>query len=265
MSLAESRVHSAHGTADRDQVATNRFVTLRQRRKMPASMIAFTTWFFVEAAIATTPIRTLPGFDSLTVLEQTGVIKTHSFSLSSVALATRAETLDLASADFLGGGGKQEYYDAFYSDSSGSPDVDGLFVTIEVLYAGDDGGGNINDIRLNRPGGGFERPSVVARVRSFGLSAIPGSVSNAIDADVATTTFLGSSTDQNDRLSITVGFPRLTSCAADFNADGFIDFTDFDDFVTSFEAGDPAADFNDDGFLTFEDFDAFVAEFEAGC
>ena len=57
----------------------------------------------------------------------------------------------------------------------------------------------------------------------------------------------------------------VSSCASDFNDDGFLDFTDFDDFVTAFESGDPASDFNNDGFLDFTDFDAFVAAFEAGC
>ena len=55
------------------------------------------------------------------------------------------------------------------------------------------------------------------------------------------------------------------TCAADFNGDGFIDFTDFDDFVFAFEGGDPAGDFNGDGFLDFTDFDEFVGTFEAGC
>jgi len=55
------------------------------------------------------------------------------------------------------------------------------------------------------------------------------------------------------------------TCAADFNGDGFLDFTDFDDFVFAFEGGDPSADFNQDGFLDFTDFDEFVAQFEAGC
>ncbi|MDX2118280.1 MAG: choice-of-anchor R domain-containing protein [Planctomycetota bacterium] len=54
-------------------------------------------------------------------------------------------------------------------------------------------------------------------------------------------------------------------CAADFNADGFLTFEDFDAFVSAFEGGSATADFNADGFLTFEDFDAFVAAFEAGC
>ncbi|MDX2119170.1 MAG: EF-hand domain-containing protein [Planctomycetota bacterium] len=55
------------------------------------------------------------------------------------------------------------------------------------------------------------------------------------------------------------------ACPADFNGDGFIDFTDFDVFVFAFESGDPSSDFNQDGFLDFTDFDEFVAAFELGC
>ena len=56
-----------------------------------------------------------------------------------------------------------------------------------------------------------------------------------------------------------------TGCPADFNGDGFLDFTDFDDFVGAFEAGAATADFNGDGFLDFTDFDDFVGAFESGC
>lgn len=55
------------------------------------------------------------------------------------------------------------------------------------------------------------------------------------------------------------------ACYADFNGDCFVDFTDFDDFVSAFEAGDPSADYNQDGFLDFTDFDDAVAAFESGC
>jgi hypothetical protein len=54
-------------------------------------------------------------------------------------------------------------------------------------------------------------------------------------------------------------------CPADFNRDGFLDFSDFDVFVGAFENGDVKSDFNGDGFLDFSDFDAFVLTFEAGC
>jgi hypothetical protein len=57
----------------------------------------------------------------------------------------------------------------------------------------------------------------------------------------------------------------LRVCAADFNCDGFVDFFDFDDFVTAFESGDPRGDFNRDGFIDFFDFDDYVVAFERGC
>ena len=55
------------------------------------------------------------------------------------------------------------------------------------------------------------------------------------------------------------------ACRADFNGDGFLDFTDFDDFVVAFEGGSASGDFNSDGFLDFTDFDDFVNAFEGGC
>lgn len=61
------------------------------------------------------------------------------------------------------------------------------------------------------------------------------------------------------------GWAPPPPCAPDFNADGFLDFTDFDAFVAAFENGDAASDFNADGFLDFTDFDGFVSAFENGC
>jgi hypothetical protein len=63
----------------------------------------------------------------------------------------------------------------------------------------------------------------------------------------------------------TISVTMATACRADFDADGFLTFEDFDAFVAAFEAGTANADFDADGFLTFEDFDAFVAAFESGC
>jgi hypothetical protein len=57
----------------------------------------------------------------------------------------------------------------------------------------------------------------------------------------------------------------VTVTNSDFNGDGFLDFTDFDQFVAAFESEGPGADFNGDGFIDFTDFDAFVAAFEAAC
>jgi hypothetical protein len=61
----------------------------------------------------------------------------------------------------------------------------------------------------------------------------------------------------------------VSSCRADFNSDGFLDFFDYTDFVNCFEGGGcpegTSADFNNDGFVDFFDYNDFVAAFESGC
>jgi glycosidase len=54
-------------------------------------------------------------------------------------------------------------------------------------------------------------------------------------------------------------------CAADFNDDGSVDFFDYLDFASAFDAEDPAADFNHDETVDFFDYLDFVQAFDAGC
>jgi hypothetical protein len=59
-------------------------------------------------------------------------------------------------------------------------------------------------------------------------------------------------------------------CLADFNADGTLDFFDYDDFTACFEGTAPcppetSADFNADGAIDFFDYDDYLQAFEAGC
>jgi hypothetical protein len=59
--------------------------------------------------------------------------------------------------------------------------------------------------------------------------------------------------------------PIPIPCKADYNADGFLDFFDYDDFLLGYESGDPRADINEDGFIDFFDYDDFITDFETGC
>lgn len=54
-------------------------------------------------------------------------------------------------------------------------------------------------------------------------------------------------------------------CVSDFDASGFVDTDDYDDFVRAFEAGDFTADVDGSGFVDTDDFDFFVRAFEDGC
>jgi hypothetical protein len=69
--------------------------------------------------------------------------------------------------------------------------------------------------------------------------------------------------------SITSDPAALGVCNGDVNCDSFIDFFDYDTYVSCFE-GDfcppgTNADFNADGFVDFFDYADFVTAFEAGC
>jgi len=58
------------------------------------------------------------------------------------------------------------------------------------------------------------------------------------------------------------GKPEYLAGIQDFNKDGLLDFTDYDDFISAFEDGEPSADVDGDGFITFTDADIFQTAFE---
>lgn len=65
--------------------------------------------------------------------------------------------------------------------------------------------------------------------------------------------------------TVTSSTANLSTCAADFNCDGGVDFFDYLDFVAAFSNNDPSADFNDDGGIDFFDYLDFVAAFSSPC
>lgn len=57
----------------------------------------------------------------------------------------------------------------------------------------------------------------------------------------------------------------VPDCAADFNADGTLDFFDYLDFVAAFADNFSSADFNHDSVIDFFDYLDFVMAFSGGC
>jgi len=57
----------------------------------------------------------------------------------------------------------------------------------------------------------------------------------------------------------------LTTCLADFNDDGTVDFFGYLDFVAAFSSQDVSGDFNVDEVIDFFDYLDFVAAFSTGC
>lgn len=54
-------------------------------------------------------------------------------------------------------------------------------------------------------------------------------------------------------------------CPVDLNQDGLVDFTDYLEFLTLFDAQDPRVDFNQDGLVDFGDYLEFLTLYDAGC
>jgi T5SS/PEP-CTERM-associated repeat protein len=107
----------------------------------------------------------------------------------------------------------------------------------------------------------------VTMIRGYAIP--PGDSAVILDAAAITGAF--NTIDLPPAHVLDVGPTRIAvrHCISDFNADGFIDFFEYDDYVTCYEgAGCPpgsSADTNRDGFTDFFDYDDFVVAFENGC
>ncbi len=152
-------------------------------------------------------VRDIVNLNSITLWEQTTSIFSHTFGVNSSELATRlANPLGGGNWDFRGT--SIEFYDVFYSNAAGAFDIDGEYVTIEAAYEFPPHGGamNIAEVQLNFADTSTEFANVAASFASFGNSAIPASVANAIDGDINTATALGSTVGPTERLRLTLGF-----------------------------------------------------------
>lgn len=68
-----------------------------------------------------------------------------------------------------------------------------------------------------------------------------------------------------DEVRFGSSWSQVTPCGADFNADGFVNGNDYDEFASAFDVADPIADINGDGFVNGNDYDEFASAFDGGC
>lgn len=163
------------------------------------------------SAAQAAPIRTLADLESVTIYEITFGTTPNTYTPEATQLLARLpDPLSATNNDFTFFA--QEYYDVFYSDSDGTPNSDGAFVTIEGVWrsAGGAGGMNINEVQLAFSGSS-PHTDFADFVSSFEYgtgNVIAGSESLAVDQNLGTFPRFGntSTTDLNDRFRLTVGF-----------------------------------------------------------
>jgi hypothetical protein len=226
----------------------------------------------VADAATGAPLRTLPNLQSVTVHEVTFGTVANTYDPNASQLTTRlADPLTSTNTDFTFF--PEEYYDVFYSDSNGVPDVDGAFLTIEGVWRTHtilSGGMNIAEAELTFAGpvtdfGDFVASFVIGSFCDPDLGATecdPGSEIRAVDQNLGTFPRFGhtSDTDPNDRFRLTIGFDGYS--VGDSDADGLVDDRDNCTLVANSlqedNDGDGIgdicdADFNDDCVVNFVD------------
>ncbi len=155
-------------------------------------------------------ITSLPGLQSVSFFETSGPSPNEFvFAVNSPELTTvLSDPLGSGNRDFIGTTfGADENYDVFYSDADGAANILGSFISITADYDfSADSGLNIAGVRLNFADGSFEFADLVASFIALGSLPFPGTVGNAVDGNLNTTTFLGDTVGLTQRLRLTVGF-----------------------------------------------------------
>jgi hypothetical protein len=168
-------------------------------------------------AMAQSPLRTLPGLTDVAVYEVTSTVTRNAFAPNSTELATRRSVLNDSSRDFSHYAG--ENYDVYFSDSDGTPNLSGEFLTIEATWTGSQNDGSMNvtgaELFVN---GQRLLANTVASYRLGGRcvpsACVASSVTRAVDGDLTFGTIprMGATDPNNpaDRMRLTLGFPRPT-------------------------------------------------------
>ena len=156
----------------------------------------------VSCTVSAAPIRTLSGFTGVTFYELTSGVTSFTYGPNDSAITTRlAGGLTVGNNDFTGA--PAEFYDVFYSDSNGAPNIDGELISIEAYYNGNGAGLNIGEVQLNF---GVNPIQYVTSVASYVSASgfLAGNLNYIIDGNINTATGMGS--NDEGRMRVTVGF-----------------------------------------------------------
>jgi len=155
-----------------------------------------------SCSLSAAPIQTLSGLTGVRFYELTSGVAAFTFAPNSSQMNTQAgATLNGSNSDFTGA--PDEFYDVFFSNSDGTFNANGEFVSIEGYYGGSSAGLNIAEVELLFGAG----PSLFASsVASFvpGVGFQAGNLNNIIDGNINTGTGMG--TTDTVPMRVTVGF-----------------------------------------------------------
>ncbi len=163
--------------------------------------------------VQASPIHQIPNLTSITFYERTGgaTPTPFTFALDREELTSRQSTLlGIRSNDFQGYAGASEFYDVYYSNSDGSFNLNGDYISVEASFFAMlpyGGGLNLAEIALNFSNNSNQYGDIVTSFVAIGDNAIPSSIGNAVDGNLQTHTTMGNNiSNPLQRLRVTVGF-----------------------------------------------------------
>lgn len=163
------------------------------------------------------PLRTNPSLSSVTIFERTGgtAPTAYTFGVNSSQMTTRrSDPLSAANSDISTSG--PEYYDVYYSNSDGSFNIDGAFISVEAVFGGTgatNAGLNLAEVRLNFSDGSTQYAQGVSSFLRLGGNSFPDRVTQAVDGNLSTHTAMGNTSGSSQRLRVTVSFHLPTAVA----------------------------------------------------
>lgn len=155
-------------------------------------------------------MQSIEGLVSITFYEQTVEPLEFTFPVNSTALNSRLiDPLTINRNDFQGWE-RNEYYDVYYSDSDGTFNPEGAYVSVTVLFdrTGTGGGLNLRGVGFNFNNGISILANEIASF-SFAGNYVEGSEANAVNCDLANWSTMGNTRQVSERLRITVGIQNL--------------------------------------------------------
>jgi MYXO-CTERM domain-containing protein len=159
-------------------------------------------------------IRLTPGITAITVYESTGNPSADPYVFS-------VPTTGGAAAGYLGGiAGSSENYSVFVTDALGNPDGDGSYIRMNCRYPIPPGTGtfghafNIAGVTLTIGGVEYFADTIIAF--QYGFDGFAGSEVNAIDGNLFTHTYFGTTgLDPNvPDMSLTLGWSTIPTPGA---------------------------------------------------
>lgn len=158
-------------------------------------------------------IRDIENLESVTFHERTTTSFSYTFDKESDELNTRLPySLSDSNNDFQGWIG-QEFFDVFYSDSDGTFNIDGAFITIEARFdvSSSGGGCNILGIEFNFSDGSSVFANHLESFFANGNNYSPFSELRAVDCDLDTWSSLGNTGNISEYLRLTIGIQNVYS------------------------------------------------------